>query len=145
MQYVMKGGIPLTGEVTIGGAKNAALGLLCAAIMTDDTVVIDNLPDVRDTNRLLEALCEIGAQVKRIEAKRDAEVRQIEKERNAEIKKIESQRDADIKAVEKKRDAIIAANEKARDQRVKALEKKRQKAKKQSDKNRISQQIRHET
>ncbi|MBQ8814822.1 MAG: UDP-N-acetylglucosamine 1-carboxyvinyltransferase [Lachnospiraceae bacterium] len=66
MQYVMKGGIPLTGEVTIGGAKNAALGLLCAAIMTDDTVIIDNLPDVRDTNMLLEALCEIGAYVRRL-------------------------------------------------------------------------------
>ena len=66
MQYVMKGGIPLTGEVTIGGAKNAALGLLCAAIMTDDSVIIDNLPDVRDTNLLLEALCEIGAHVERI-------------------------------------------------------------------------------
>ena len=66
MQYVMKGGIPLTGEVTIGGAKNAALGLLCAAIMTDDSVIIDNLPDVRDTNMLLEALCEIGAHVERI-------------------------------------------------------------------------------
>ena len=67
MQYVMKGGIPLTGEVTISGAKNAALGLLCAAIMTDETVVIDNLPDVKDINRLLDALCEIGAQVKRID------------------------------------------------------------------------------
>lgn len=66
MQYVMKGGIPLTGEVTISGAKNAALGLLCAAIMTDDSVIIDNLPDVRDTNMLLEALCEIGAHVERI-------------------------------------------------------------------------------
>ena len=54
MQYVMKGGIPLTGEVVVGGAKNAALGLLCAAIMTDENVIIDNLPDVRDINRLLD-------------------------------------------------------------------------------------------
>lgn len=66
MQYVMKGGIPLSGEVMIGGAKNAALGILCAAIMTDENVIIDNLPDVRDTNMLLEALCEIGAHVERI-------------------------------------------------------------------------------
>ncbi len=66
MQYVMKGGIPLSGEVMISGAKNAALGILCAAIMTDDSVIIDNLPDVRDTNMLLEALCEIGAHVERI-------------------------------------------------------------------------------
>ena len=44
-QYVIKGGNPLVGEVEIGGAKNAALGILAAAIMTDETVVIDNLPD----------------------------------------------------------------------------------------------------
>ena len=46
-QYVIKGGNPLVGEVEIGGAKNAALGILAAAIMTDETVVIDNLPDVQ--------------------------------------------------------------------------------------------------
>ena len=39
-QYIMKGGNPLVGEVTIGGAKNAALGILTAAIMTDDDVLI---------------------------------------------------------------------------------------------------------
>ena len=38
-QYIIKGGTPLHGEVTIGGAKNAALGILAAAIMTDDTGV----------------------------------------------------------------------------------------------------------
>ena len=65
MRYVMKGGNPLVGEVTIGGAKNAALGILAAAIMTDDTVVIDNLPDVRDINVLLEAIREAGAVVER--------------------------------------------------------------------------------
>ena len=54
-QYIMKGGNPLVGEVTISGAKNAALGILAAAIMTDDDVVIDNLPDVSDINALLDA------------------------------------------------------------------------------------------
>ncbi len=66
-QYIMKGGNPLVGEVTIGGAKNAALGILAAAIMTDDDVLIDNLPDVRDINVLLEAIEEIGAKVERID------------------------------------------------------------------------------
>ena len=47
-QYVIKGGNPLVGEVEIGGAKNAALAILAAAIMTDETVHIENLPDVRD-------------------------------------------------------------------------------------------------
>ncbi|MBQ1994138.1 MAG: UDP-N-acetylglucosamine 1-carboxyvinyltransferase [Lachnospiraceae bacterium] len=65
-QYIIKGGTPLHGEVVIGGAKNAALGILAAAIMTDETVVIDNLPDVRDINVLLQAIEGIGATVKRI-------------------------------------------------------------------------------
>ena len=66
-QFIMKGGNPLVGEVNISGAKNAALGILAAAIMTDDDVVIDNLPDVRDINVLLEAIEEIGASVERID------------------------------------------------------------------------------
>ena len=45
-QYIIKGGNPLVGEVEIGGAKNAALAILAAAIMTDETVTIENLPDV---------------------------------------------------------------------------------------------------
>ena len=66
-QYIMKGGNPLVGEVYISGAKNAALGILAASIMTDEDVVIDNLPDVRDINVLLEAIAEIGASVERID------------------------------------------------------------------------------
>ena len=54
------------GDVEIGGAKNAALAILAAASMTDETVYIDNLPDVRDINALLEALDEIGARVNRV-------------------------------------------------------------------------------
>ena len=65
-QYVIKGGNPLVGEVEIGGAKNAALAILAAAIMTDEAVHIENLPDVRDINVLLEAIKEIGATVDRI-------------------------------------------------------------------------------
>ena len=68
MQYVIKGGSPLVGDVVIGGAKNAALGILAAAIMADEEVMIDNLPDVRDINMLLEAIAGIGASVKRIDA-----------------------------------------------------------------------------
>ena len=65
-QYVIKGGNPLVGEVTIGGAKNAALGILAAAIMSDEDVLIDNLPDVSDINVLLQAIASIGADVVRI-------------------------------------------------------------------------------
>ena len=66
-QYIIKGGTPLVGEVVIGGAKNAALAILAAAIMTDETVHIDNLPDVNDINVLLEAMKGIGARIKRID------------------------------------------------------------------------------
>ena len=66
-QYIIKGGNPLVGEVEIGGAKNAALAILSAAVMTDETVTIDNLPNVRDINVLLNAIQEIGARVERID------------------------------------------------------------------------------
>lgn len=66
-QYVIKGGNPLVGEVTIGGAKNAALGILAAAIMSNEDVIIDNLPDVSDINVLLQAIVSIGAEVQRID------------------------------------------------------------------------------
>ena len=65
-KFVIRGGAPLHGDVNIGGAKNAALGILAAAIMADETVVIDNLPNVRDINVLLTAIESIGATVKRI-------------------------------------------------------------------------------
>ena len=64
-QYAIFGGNPLVGEVEIGGAKNAALPILAASVMTDETVYIDNMPDVRDTNVLLEAMKGIGVMVKR--------------------------------------------------------------------------------
>ena len=66
-QYIMNGGSPLVGEVAIGGAKNAALGILAAAIMTDEDVYIDNLPDVKDINVMLEAIKAIGASVDRLD------------------------------------------------------------------------------
>ena len=66
-QFIIKGGNPLVGDVVIGGAKNAALGILAAAIMTDDDVIVENLPDVRDINVLLEAIQEIGATVERLD------------------------------------------------------------------------------
>lgn len=66
-QYVMKGGTPLRGEVEISGAKNAALGILAGAIMADEAVTIENLPNVRDINVLIGALEDIGATIDRID------------------------------------------------------------------------------
>ncbi len=64
-QYIIEGGSPLKGEVTISGAKNAALGILAAALMTDEDVLIENIPNVNDINVMLEAMREIGATVDR--------------------------------------------------------------------------------
>ncbi|MBE5927979.1 MAG: UDP-N-acetylglucosamine 1-carboxyvinyltransferase [Lachnospiraceae bacterium] len=66
-QYIIKGGNPLVGEVVIGGAKNAALGILAGAVMADDPVLIENLPDVDDVNVLLDAIAGIGAIVDRVD------------------------------------------------------------------------------
>ncbi len=66
-RYVISGGSPLVGEVDIGGAKNAALAIVAASIMTDETVTIENMPDVRDTNVMLEAMQSIGVSVDRID------------------------------------------------------------------------------
>lgn len=65
-QFIIQGGIPLSGAVSIGGAKNAALGIIAAAVMTDETVTVENMPNVRDTRVLLQALEGIGAKVKYI-------------------------------------------------------------------------------
>lgn len=67
-QYVIKGGNPLVGEVEIGGAKNAALAILAAAIMTDETVLVENLPDVKDIEVLLNAIEGVGAHVDRLDS-----------------------------------------------------------------------------
>ena len=64
---MIKGGSPLVGEVEIGGAKNAALAILAAATMTDETVLIENVPDVRDTNVMIQAMESIGVIVERID------------------------------------------------------------------------------
>ena len=65
-QYIINGGKPLVGEVVISGYKNAALGIIAAAIMTDETVKIENVPDVTDIDVLLQAIEDIGGKVDRI-------------------------------------------------------------------------------
>lgn len=67
-QYIIKGGTPLRGEVAIGGAKNAALGIIVAAIMANEPVLIENLPDADDVWVLLDAIEGIGAVVERIDS-----------------------------------------------------------------------------
>ncbi len=66
-EFIIKGGNPLRGEVFIGGAKNAALGIIVAAVMANEPVTIENLPDVDDVRVLLEAVEGIGAIVERFD------------------------------------------------------------------------------
>ena len=66
-KYVIKGGNRLEGEVTIAGAKNAALGILAAAVLTDEECIIENVPYVKDTRVLLAAIENMGATVKYID------------------------------------------------------------------------------
>lgn len=65
-KYVIHGGKRLSGEVKISGAKNAAVGILAASIMTDEDVLIENIPDVWDINVMLDAIQVLGAKVSRI-------------------------------------------------------------------------------
>ena len=65
-RYIIEGGTALNGSVNIYGAKNAALALIAASILTEEPVIIDNLPDVSDINVLLDAIASIGAKVERI-------------------------------------------------------------------------------
>ena len=64
--YIVKGGNSLSGEVEIAGAKNAALAILAASIMTDDTVTVENVPDVSDIRAILKTIEVIGGKVERL-------------------------------------------------------------------------------
>ena len=63
-KFVVTGGKALHGEVTISGAKNAAVGILPATILAADVCVIENLPDISDVAVSLKILSTLGAQVK---------------------------------------------------------------------------------
>jgi UDP-N-acetylglucosamine enolpyruvyl transferase len=62
-KYVIKGGNPLTGEVSISGAKNAAVAIIPAVILCDDACIIENLPDIRDVHVITGILEQMGAKV----------------------------------------------------------------------------------
>jgi len=62
-KLVIQGGVPLTGEVRISGAKNAALPILCAALLTGDTLRVQNIPHLRDVTTTLNLLGQMGVEV----------------------------------------------------------------------------------
>ena len=62
--FIIEGGHPLKGVITPQGAKNEALQVICATLLTSDEVTIRNIPDIRDVNNLIHLLCDIGVKVK---------------------------------------------------------------------------------
>ena len=65
--FVIEGGHKLHGSITPQGAKNEALQVLCAVILTKETVVIDNLPNILDVNNLIDLIASIGVKVEKLE------------------------------------------------------------------------------
>ncbi|AWW30070.1 UDP-N-acetylglucosamine 1-carboxyvinyltransferase [Echinicola strongylocentroti] len=61
--FRVKGGLKLKGEITPQGAKNEALQILCAVLLTEETVHINKIPNIRDVNKLIELLADMGVQV----------------------------------------------------------------------------------
>ena len=64
-RFIVQGGKPLSGEITASGNKNAILPMIAAALLTDEEIVLDNVPDLRDVAHMLEVLTHLGARVER--------------------------------------------------------------------------------
>jgi UDP-N-acetylglucosamine 1-carboxyvinyltransferase len=62
---IIEGGVPLRGNIKVSGNKNAALPIIAASILTDEDVILHNLPDILDVHHMLEAIIELGAKVER--------------------------------------------------------------------------------
>src|SRR5256885_14440845 len=60
-RFIVEGGTPLRGEITAMGNKNSALPLIAASLLTSETVILRNLPRIRDVNGMLEILSGLGA------------------------------------------------------------------------------------
>lgn len=63
--FQIEGGIQLEGEITPQGAKNEALQILCAVLLTPEKVTISNIPDIRDVNKLIEILGDLGVKIQK--------------------------------------------------------------------------------
>jgi UDP-N-acetylglucosamine 1-carboxyvinyltransferase len=62
-KYIVEGGVPLSGRIRPAGNKNAALPILCATLLSDEPVTVENVPDIRDVRTLLELLQQLGCDV----------------------------------------------------------------------------------
>ena len=70
--FKIEGGHPLSGTITPQGAKNEALQVICATLLTSEPVTIDNIPDIRDVNNLIQLLKDIGVKVKPVQGTMNA-------------------------------------------------------------------------
>ncbi|WP_304157673.1 UDP-N-acetylglucosamine 1-carboxyvinyltransferase [Mesonia mobilis] len=64
--FQIEGGQPLKGEIQPQGAKNEALQILCAVLLTNETVKINNIPDIRDVNKLIDILSNLGVKIQKL-------------------------------------------------------------------------------
>ena len=64
--FEIRGGKKLSGEVTPQGAKNEALQVLCAVLLTPEKVVINNIPDIIDVNKLIDLLKDLGVKIEKL-------------------------------------------------------------------------------
>ena len=62
--FIIEGGHLLQGTIIPQGAKNEALEVICATLLSEDAVTIENIPDIRDVNNLIQLLKDIGVKVK---------------------------------------------------------------------------------
>ena len=62
-KFVIQGGVPLSGEITAAGNKNAALPIIAACLLTEEEVLLDNVPRIRDTEAQLALLERLGVEV----------------------------------------------------------------------------------
>src|ERR687892_1733797 len=63
-KFVIRGGAPLSGEITVAGNKNAALPILAACLLTDEELVLTNVPRIRDTETQIAVLEGIGVRAR---------------------------------------------------------------------------------
>ncbi len=66
--FVIEGGHSLQGEIVPQGAKNEALQILCATLLTDEVVTISNIPNILDVNNLIQLLRDMGVKVAKLDA-----------------------------------------------------------------------------
>lgn len=88
------GGTKLKGEITPQGAKNEALQVICAVLLTKEEIIMENIPDIRDVNKLIELLSVLGVEVKKI-----SKVKYSFKAENIDISVIKTEKYSKIASV----------------------------------------------